>query len=61
MNDVWKKTTNPNAQAIFIHTIVNVIFKYMVQVKDTKHLFDNNVGVLGHIKTYYNVMKIYEK
>jgi hypothetical protein len=38
---------NPKAQVIFVHTIVNVIFKYMLYVKNTKDLFNNNVGVLG--------------
>jgi hypothetical protein len=25
----------------------------MFQVKEIKHLFDNNVGILGHMKAYY--------
>jgi hypothetical protein len=29
-------TTNPKVQNIFVHTIVNVIFKYMLHVKSTK-------------------------
>jgi hypothetical protein len=41
------------AQAIFVHTIVNVIFKYMLQVKNTKDLFDKNVGVPSHIEIHY--------
>jgi hypothetical protein len=40
-------------QAIFVHTIVNVIFKYMLQVKDSKDLFDENGGVPSHIKVHY--------
>jgi len=44
---------NPKVQAIFVHTIIGVIFKYMFQVKEIKHLFDNNVGILGHMKAYY--------
>jgi hypothetical protein len=27
---------NPKAQAIFVHIFVNVIFKYMLQVKERK-------------------------
>ncbi len=48
---------NPKAQAIFVHTIVDVIFKYMLYAKNTKDLSDNNVGVLGHIKTHYGCCK----
>jgi hypothetical protein len=44
---------NPKAQAIFVYTIVNVIFKYMLQVKNTKDLSNNNFGVLGHIEAHY--------
>jgi hypothetical protein len=44
---------NPKIEVIFVHTIIGVIFKYMLQVKDIKHLFDNNVGILSHMKTYY--------
>jgi hypothetical protein len=44
---------NPKVQAIFVHIITGVIFKYMLQVKDIKHIFDNNVGILGHMKVYY--------
>jgi hypothetical protein len=44
---------NLKAQIAFVHIIVNVIFKYMLQVKDTKHLFDNKVGRLNHIKACY--------
>ncbi len=29
-------TINPKAQAIFVHILVNVIFKYMLQVKNRK-------------------------
>jgi len=29
---------NPKTQAIFVHTIVNVIFKYMLQVKNIDDL-----------------------
>jgi hypothetical protein len=46
-------TINPKAQAIFVHTIVNVIFKYMLQVKNTKDLSNNNFGVFSHIKVHY--------
>jgi uncharacterized protein YvpB len=42
---------NLKAQAIFVHAIVNVIFKYMLQVKNTKNLSNNNFGVLNDIKT----------
>jgi hypothetical protein len=41
------------AQAIFIHTIVNVIFKYMLQVKNTHDLSNKNVDVPSHIKAHY--------
>ncbi len=44
---------NPKFQAIFVHTIINVIFKYMLQEKNTKELFNNNFGVIGHIKAHY--------
>jgi hypothetical protein len=27
---------NPKVQAIFVHTLINVLFKYMLQVKDSK-------------------------
>jgi hypothetical protein len=46
-------TINPKVQAIFVDIIVNVIFKYMLQVKNTKDLSNNNFGVIGHIKAYY--------
>jgi len=36
-------SNNPKAQAIFVHKIVNVIFKYMLQVKNTKDLSNNNL------------------
>jgi hypothetical protein len=49
---------NSKVQAIFVHTIVNVIFKYMLWVKNTKDLFDKNVGVPSHIKAHYGC---YEK
>ncbi len=48
---------NPKVQAIFVHTIVNVIFKYMLQVKNIDDLFNNNVGVFGHIKAHYGCYK----
>jgi hypothetical protein len=36
-NERCRQTTiNPKAQAIFVHTVVNVIFKYMLQVKNKK-------------------------
>jgi hypothetical protein len=46
------------AQAIFVHTIVNVIFKYILQVKNTKDLSNNNFGVLGNIKAHYGCYEI---
>jgi hypothetical protein len=49
---------NPKAQAIFVHIIVNVIFKYMLQVKYTKNLSNNNFGVLSHIKVHYGCYEI---
>jgi NADH:ubiquinone oxidoreductase subunit 6 (subunit J) len=51
-------TINPKAQAIFVHVIVNVIFKYMLQVKYTKNLSNNNFGVLSHIKVHYGCYEI---
>ncbi len=30
--------TNPKAQAIFVHTLVDANFTYMLQVQDKKHL-----------------------
>ncbi len=49
---------NPKVQAIFVHTIVNVIFKYMLQMKNIDDLFNNNVGVFGHIKVHYGCYKM---
>jgi hypothetical protein len=46
-------TINSKVQAIFVHIIVDVIFKYMLQVKNTKDLSNNNFGVIGHIQAYY--------
>jgi hypothetical protein len=43
---------NSKAQAIFVHTLVDAIFTYMLQVKDKKTK-NKQIGVLGHIKTYY--------
>ncbi len=58
-NEICKHATiNPKAQAIFVHTIVNVIFQYMLQVKNTKNLFNNNFGVLSHIKIHYGCYEI---
>ncbi len=37
---------NPKAQTIFVDIIVNVNFKYMLCVKNTKNLSNNNFGVL---------------
>jgi hypothetical protein len=48
---------NPKVQAIFVHAIVNVIFNYMLQVKNIDDLFNNNVGVFGHIKPHYGCYK----
>jgi hypothetical protein len=39
-------TINPKAQAIFVHILVNVIFKCMLQVK-TKIKKNTNTSVLG--------------
>jgi hypothetical protein len=50
-------TINPKAQTIFVHTIVNVILKYMLQVKNKKELSNNNFGVLDHIKPHYGCYK----
>jgi hypothetical protein len=33
----------------------------MLQVKNAKHLFDNNVNVLGHIKAYYGCYEAFMK
>jgi hypothetical protein len=49
---------NPKVWAIFVHTIVYVIFKYMLHVKNTKDLSNNNVGVLNHTKAHYGCYKI---
>jgi hypothetical protein len=46
------------AQVIFLHIIVNVIFKYRLQIKNTKDLFNNDFGVLGHIKAHYGCYEI---
>ncbi len=43
-------TINPKAQAIFVHIIVNVIFKYMLQVKNTKDLFNNTYSFVGMLE-----------
>jgi len=48
-----KKTMNPKAWGIFMHILMNVIFKYMLQVKDTKKKINNNACVLNNIKAYY--------
>jgi hypothetical protein len=36
LKNEWCKlaTINPKAQTIFVHTLINVVFKYMLQVKD---------------------------
>jgi len=49
---------NPKVQVIFVHTIVNAIFKYMLQVKNTKDLSNNTFGVFSHIKAHYGCSKI---
>ncbi len=51
-------TINPKPQAIFAHTIVNVIFKYILQVRNTKDLSNNKFGVIGHIKAHYGCYEI---
>jgi hypothetical protein len=48
---------NPKPQEIFVHTFVDAIFTYMLQVKDKKQTINNKIDVLTHIKTYY---KCYE-
>ncbi len=53
----WCKNAriNPKAQVIFIHTIVNAIFKYIMQLNEnTKKLSNNNIEVFGHIKAHYD-------
>jgi hypothetical protein len=50
-------TINPKAQTIFVNMIVNVIFKYMLYVKNTKDLF-NNFAVFDHIKAHYGCYEI---
>jgi len=35
-------TINPKVQAIFVHTLVTNIFKYMLQVKDSKKITNTN-------------------
>jgi hypothetical protein len=59
----WCKyaTINPKAQAIFVHTIVNVIFKYMLQIKNTLDLSNNNFGVFSHIKAHYGCYETTKK
>ncbi len=52
---------NPKAQAIFVHAIVNVNFKYILQVKNTKDLSNNNFGTLDHIKTHYGCYETAKK
>lgn len=49
MNDA---NINPKSQALFARIVVNVIFKYMLQVKDTINLSNNNLGMFGHIKAH---------
>jgi hypothetical protein len=41
------------AQSIFVHTLVNAIFTYMLSMKDKKQTINNKIGVLAHIKAYY--------
>jgi hypothetical protein len=38
--------------------IVNVIFKYILHVKNTKDLSNNNVGVSNYKKTHYGCYEI---
>jgi hypothetical protein len=52
---------NPKARAIFVHTIVNVIFKYILQMKNTKDLFNNNFGALVHKKNSLWILWNYKK
>jgi hypothetical protein len=35
-------TVNPKVQAIFVDTLVTNIFKYMLQVKDSKKITNTN-------------------
>jgi hypothetical protein len=47
-----KKTMNPKAWGNFMHILMNVIFKYMLQVKDTKINNNNDACVFNDIKAY---------
>jgi hypothetical protein len=49
---------NSKAQVIFIDIIVNVIFKYGLQIKIAKDLFNNDFSVFGHIKAHYGCYEI---
>jgi len=51
----WCKQTtiNPKVQAIFVHVLVNVIFKYTLQVNNNNNNNNTNTSVLGQIKVYY--------
>jgi hypothetical protein len=51
-------TINPNVQVIFVHSIVNVVFKYMSQVKNTKDLSNNNFGIFNPIKVHCGCYEI---
>jgi hypothetical protein len=45
-------TINPKTQAIVLHTFINVVFKYILQVKDYKMIINTNASVFDHIKIY---------
>jgi hypothetical protein len=49
---------NPKVQAIFVHILINVVFKYMLQVKHSKIITNTNPCVFGHIKFIMDVVKL---
>jgi hypothetical protein len=44
---------NPKAWGNFMHILMKVIFKYMLQVKYTNNNNNNNACVFNNIKAYY--------
>jgi hypothetical protein len=58
----WCKQTtiNPKVQAIFVHVLVNVIFKYMLQVNFFFNNNNTNTSVLGQLKFIMDVMKLWK-
>ncbi len=49
---------NSKAQVIFVHIIINVIFKYKLQVKKLRIYSTTNFDVFNHIKVHYGCYEI---